>query len=222
MFHVKHIFLFLVLAFSAKSYSQGSILLENHLFHIKHPRDAAIDLLLSSDSIYNEMNVFEKDFFYWTNVMRKNPRAFSHDILQPFLTQFPSAYSKSSSSLLQELFKIDTLPALIPDEHLTNIAKYHSFDLSQHQKNLSHHSSNGKDFASRMQDAGITTCAGENLLMGKQNPLVSLILLLIDHNVPGYGHRMALLNPLYNIMGCSNTKVANSSQSILVQLFSCK
>lgn len=222
MFHVKHIFLFLFLVFSLNTYSQGSILLENHLFQIKHPRDTAIDLLLSSDPVYNKLNAFEKDIFYWTNVMRKNPRSFSYNILKPFLTQFPSANSKSSLSLLQDLSKIDNLPALIHTEHLTNIAKSHSFDLSQNKKNLSHHSSNGKDFASRMQDAGITTCAGENLLMGEQNPLVSLILLLIDHNVPGYGHRKALLNPFYNIMGCSNTKVANSSQSILVQLFSCK
>lgn len=222
MFHVKQFLLFLFLAISVQSYTQGNILLENHVFQLQQARDKSIDDLLSFDSVYNEQNSFEKDFFYWTNVMRKNPKEFSNVILIPFLAQFPSANSISSLSLLEDLSKLDTLPALLPDEHLIYIAKTHSYDLTQNQKRLSHHSSNGKDFAARMREAGILTCAGENLLMGQQTPLVSLILLLVDHNVPGYGHRKALLNPLYYRMGCSNTQVAHSTQSILVQLFSCK
>jgi uncharacterized protein YkwD len=219
---VKHYLIFLFFFVSTISLAQGNILLEDQVFQLQHIEDQQLKNVLSSDSLYQTLPPYEKQFFYWTNLLRIDPLGFRNTILIPFLTQFPSANNKSASSLLQDLSRCGKLTVLLPNVHLFNLASTHSFDLAHHQNDLSHTSSNGKDFQVRMLDAGITTCAGENLLKGTRNPLISLIILLIDHNVPGYGHRKALLNPQYNIMGCSYTQVLNTTQFILVQLFSCK
>ena len=218
---MKHYFLCLFLLASSICLSQGNILLEEQVFQFTHSYDQELNTRLLSDSSYAKLPESERLFFYWTNLFRKNPESFAKHFIKPFLIQFSSANNRSSSSLLQDLIGIKKLPFLLPNAQLCQLSRAHAVDLAINQKELSHVSSTGKDFGTRMRQAGIVTCAGENLLMGKRQPLENLILLLIDHNVPGFGHRKAILNPIYNIMGCSYSQVVNSQQFILVQLFSC-
>jgi hypothetical protein len=218
---VKHYLLCLFLFVSSICLSQGNILLEDQFFQFSHSYDQEINTRLLSDSSYAKLPESERLFLYWTNLFRKNPESFAKNFIKPFLVQFPSANNRSSSSLLHDLIGIKNLPFLLPNARLNELSRTHAVDLATNQKDLSHVSSTGKDFETRMQQAGIVSCGGENLLMGRRQPLENLILLLIDHNVPGFGHRKAILNPIYNIMGCSYSLVANSRQFILVQLFSC-
>ena len=218
---MKHYFLALSLLVSSICLSQGNILLEDHVFQYTHSYDKEINSLLLSDTTFTKLPYSEKMFFYWVNLFRKDPESFSTKFLRPFLVQFPSANTGSASNLLKELVGIKKLNFLFPDSLLIDLSKIHASDLATVQKQLSHVSSAGKTFGTRMHDAGILKCAGENLIMGRKEPLEHLILFLIDHNVPGYGHRRALLNPLYNIMGCSYSQMVNSPQFVLVQLFSC-
>ena len=218
---MKHYILCLSLFVSTICLSQGNILLEDQVFQFAHSYDKEINTRLLSDSSYAKLPESERLFLYWINLFRKNPESFAKNFIKPFLIQFPSANNRSSSSLLQDLIGIKNLPFLLPNARLNELSRTHAVDLATIQKDLSHVSSTGKDFGTRMQQAGIVSCGGENLLMGRRQPLENLILLLIDHNVPGFGHRKAILNPIYNFMGCSYSQVANSQQFILVQLFSC-
>lgn len=218
---MKHYLPCLFLFVSSICLSQGNILLEDHVFQFSHSYDQEINARLFSDSSYAKLPESERLFLYWTNLFRKNPESFAKNFIKPFLIQFPSANNRSSTSLLQDLIGIKNLPFLLPNAHLNELSRTHAVDLATIKKDLSHVSSTGKDFGTRMQQAGIVSCGGENLLMGRRQPIENLILLLIDHNVPGFGHRKAILNPIYNIMGCSYSQVANTQQFILVQLFSC-
>ncbi len=96
----------------------------------------------------------------------------------------------------------EPLPLVEPNALLTKATQEHAYDLVHNQKGISHSSSDGRNFQQRMKDAGITKCAGENILEGNKDALKAIIMLLIDQGVPDKGHRRALLNPSFNLMGC--------------------
>ncbi|HLO37219.1 MAG TPA: CAP domain-containing protein, partial [Lacibacter sp.] len=85
---------------------------------------------------------------------------------------------------------------------------------------ISHNSSNGKSFAQRLQEAGKYACGAENVYVGSNKALESLITLLIDNGVPDKGHRMNLLDPRYGRMGVS-LQNTGSGKGLLVQDFAC-
>lgn len=157
--------------------------------------------------------------FYWVNLLRKDPPAFWQKQVEPFLETFPEARSASSNSLQRDLLSCGVLAPLRVSTLLTGTAKDHAMFLAQKQL-LSHIGKNGKDFAARMKAAGITGCAGENIFDGENNPLVALILLLIDEGVPSVGHRKALLEPAFRTMGVGIT--SRDQRSYMVQQFGCE
>jgi uncharacterized protein YkwD len=109
-----------------------------------------------------------------------------------------------------------------PSGFLSKETRDHAKDLANKQKTISHSSSDGRSFQQRMNDAGVSKCAGENILEGKKDALKAIIMLLIDQGVPDKGHRKALFNPEFNLMACSIMPKKNSENFIQVQLFSCK
>lgn len=221
MFHVKHlIFLFILLP--VFSFSQGSIQLEDKPFAVHLERNKSVDSFLSASGSLKDFSREEQAVFYWINVLRTDPPAFKSKVILPFLAVFPEASTNYAKSLLQDLDKQMPLQLIEPSSFLGKETLNHAKDLALKQKTISHSSSDGRSFQQRMNDAGISKCAGENILEGKNDALKAIIMLLIDQGVPDKGHRKAILNPDFNLMACSIIPKKNSENFIHVQLFSCR
>ena len=221
MFHVKQ-FIFILILFPLLSFSQGTMQLEDKPFISRQARESAVDSFLTSFKSFKNYSPEEQDFFYWVNALRSNPVAFKEQIIEPFLVSFPEANTNYSKSLLIDLTHQEPLPLVEPNAQLTKATQQHAYDLVRNQKGISHSSSDGRNFQQRMKDAGITKCAGENILEGNKDALKAIIMLLIDQGVPEKGHRRALLNSSFNLMGCSILAKSTGDDHILVQLFSCR
>ena len=196
--------------------------LEDKPFSLELPRNNTIDSFLSQNPSLIDFSSDEQAAFYWVNVLRSDPRGFKKDVIIPFLTLFPEANTNYAKSLLQDLDRQATLPLIEPSRFLGKESRKHAKDLALHQKTISHSSSDGRSFQQRMNEAGLSKCAGENILEGRKDALTAIVMLLIDQGVPDKGHRKALLNPDFNLMACSIMAKKNSENFIQVQLFSCK
>ncbi len=212
--------LLITIFINSAAVAQGSIELEDKPFTVIGNPDQKIMDWLSGFSVYKKMTPFERDVVYWVNVMRSNPADFNDKYVRSFLNQFPEAQSKYSKSLATDLKKSPALPLFKPTEILYSASIAHARDLAIKQKRLSHSSSSGEDFITRVKKAGIRGCAAENLYEGKDDALKGVILLLIDQNVPDLGHRKSLLDPRLNLMSPGSHPKEN--KFILVQLFSCE
>jgi Cysteine-rich secretory protein family len=221
MFHVKHLIILLILT-PCFAFSQGYMQLEDKPFSINLERNKSIDSFLSGSSSFKDFTTEEQAVFYWINVLRADPPAFKKQVILPFLTVFPESNTNYTKSLLEDLEKQEPLPLIEPSSFLGKETRRHANDLALKQKNISHSSSDGRSFQQRMNDAGVSKCAGENILEGKKDALKSIIMLLIDQGVPDKGHRRTLLNPDFNLMACTITPKKNSENFIHEQLFSCK
>ncbi len=175
---------------------------------------------LEENSIYNSSSSIEKDFIYWTNFARLFPHTFCDSVLIPFTNAQPSTKGIYAQSLIADFKKAQALPFLIPVDFLTNAARHHSKDLVNNRGIITHQSSDGTSFAQRMKRAGVNTCAAENLSMGHEDPLVSLLLLYLDIGLLDAGHRLNLLNPGFTQIGVSIRRIPDS-QYITVQDFAC-
>lgn len=218
---MKHLFI-LFLLLPLLSFSQGSMQLEDKPFTVKSTRVKSVDSFLTSFKSFKGYSGEEQAFFYWVNVLRADPPSFREQVILPFLNVFPEANSNNAKSLLNDLSQQEPLVYLEPNALLTKATAEHARDLVYNQKSISHSSSDGRSFSQRMKDAGITKCAGENILEGNKDALKAIIMLLIDQGVPDKGHRKALLNPSFNMMGCTIMPKNKGEDHILVQLFSCK
>jgi hypothetical protein len=221
MFHVKH-FLTLLYFLPFGLFAQGTMELQDKQIVVQLARQLQIDSFLNTSELYTKLAKEEKDLFYWVNLLRFNPALFKKEVVEPFLHQFPESVSPYSKSLLDELLLQKPLPLVMPDQHLVNLCLGHAKDLANKQQKLSHSSSSGKSFQERMQEASITRCAAENIFDGKKDALQAILLLLIDQGVPGTGHRKALLNPAFDLMGVAFIPKKSGANFIMVQLFSCK
>jgi hypothetical protein len=212
--------LFLLLTVSTTA--QGVIVLQDKPFVYKNNRDTSVWNQLSSSPLFNTLSVAEQEFFYWTNLMRKNPASFGETVLQEFLLQFPEANSADSKSLVSDLKQAKAqMSFLQPDRGLIKMAQEHAADLKKRGGIISHQSSSGKDFVERIKEAGAYRCGAENVFTGSPDPLGALILLLIDKGVRDKGHRKNLLDPNFNLMGVSFMQ-AGKEKMVLVQDFGCK
>jgi hypothetical protein len=225
MFHVKHKALVAALVLSSilPAFGQGSFLMTDKPFVHRPAEDSVLRLSLEKSNAYLKLRQEEREFFFWVNVLRKNPSAFSRNYLLPFMAQFPELYGQDSKSLEEDLNNSNALEAFQPDATLNRTARSHATDLAEHQKPLSHYSTRGESFAVRMEMAGIRTCAGENLYDGRNEPLKALLMLLIDHGLPGHGHRKALLRPDFRKMGVAVVpRPEQAGMTVLVQDFACQ
>ena len=221
MFHVKHLVILVSLFFPFICFAQGNIQLEQKEFVVSRKKDPSIVQFLSGYVSLQKLSMPEQDTYYWVNLLRKDPPAFNDMYVAPFLEQFPSIHGASAQSLSRELKNMAPLGLVAPASIVQREAERHALDLAQRQRRLSHESSDGRTFSQRMADAGIKNCAGENVFEGEDDALKALILLLIDKGVPNLGHRKALLNPSFNVMGVS-FRQSRESIYYMVQLFSCQ
>lgn len=220
MFHVKHIVL---LAFTIPSLlmAQGNFTLNDIPFEPKISRDQAVQAHVDKELSKSGLSVGEKEFFYWVNYMRVNPSRFYTDCVVPFLKQFPEANGKEAKSLEKDLHASPKLNLLSFSLAASDAAKLHCADLALKQNGIGHNSSDGKNFSTRMRLAGITKCAAENIYTGKNEPLLSLIMLLLDLGLEVPGHRKNLLTHWFGQMGVSIQTHRSMNRVVLVQIFSC-
>jgi uncharacterized protein YkwD len=71
-----------------------------------------------------------------------------------------------------------------------------------------------------MKRAGIHTCASENISIGYQEVLMSVVLLYLDIGLPEMGHRKTLLNPTLTEIGIGCTNYGKD-QVFIVEDFAC-
>lgn len=212
----------LIVCACSSSFAQGVIVLQDKPFTYTPVRDTATWNQMVSSQGFKELSAIEQDFFYWTNLLRKNPARFGETVLQEFLKQFPEANSPEARSLAADLKKIrNNLPFLYPENGLQRMAFMHCTDLKARNGIISHQSASGKDFVQRIKEAGKYRCGAENLFVGTPQALEALILLLIDKGVQDKGHRKNLLDPGFTIMGASFMEMSNK-KAVLVQDFGCK
>lgn len=195
--------------------------MEKKAFVVSRERDPAVVKYLSGFPLLDKLTEEEREGFYWINLLRKNPASFSQNYLDPFVAQFPELKGSYVRSLRNELLGLGALNMIEPASHVQKEAERHCLDLAKKQGKISHEASDGRSFSQRMSDAGIRNCAGENVFEGDADALQALLLLLIDQGVPSLGHRKALLNPSFNIMGIAVDR-ATDTTVFIVQLFSCR
>lgn len=216
---MKHFALLALLILTSKAYTQGFVFTEDKPFVADRSMDSSIHGPASRVRAWETLNSTEKDFLYWVNYMRVDPPRFYTRYVKAYLQQFPEAESGESRSLEADMKQALQLPLLFPGARLNLAAADHCVYLAE-RGTLSHTGRGGRSFQKRMEEAGVTACAGEVIFLGKDDPLVALILLLIDHNVPGLGHRKALLAPAYTRTGVAVRQGAGG-KFVFVQDLSC-
>lgn len=221
MFHVKP-FLFLALLIPLISFSQhfGTTTLEVKTLPSLPSKNIAIERFLDKNSEYHSFNPALKEWFYWTNYSRNNPKGFWDSVVSPILKIYPDFKNSYTSSLEKDLNNTAPLPLVKPNLKLLNTSLSLAKELAAQNASPSHTSPSGATFPDRMKAAGIRNCAGENISFGPQNPVLMLVLLYIDQNVPGLGHRYSLLNPSFTEMGIGLADYADKN-SIVIQDFAC-
>ncbi|WP_018616080.1 CAP domain-containing protein [Segetibacter koreensis] len=222
MFHVKQfILLFILFPFISFSQHFGSTVLPVKPLPVLPAKDALILDLLQSAPEYNSLNPYQKEWFYWTNYSRRNPKVFWDSVVVPILENYPTLNNSNTVSLKSDLYNSTPLPPTKPSLKLLETSQRLASELSSKTASPSHTSPSGATFSDRMKASGITKCAGENISFGPLNPVLMLVLLYLDEGVQGVGHRRALLNPSFVEMGIGIADYPDN-KAIVVQDFACE
>lgn len=166
------------------------------------------------------LNPLEKDWFYWTNYSRSNPKRFWDSVVAPILNVYPDFRNAYTNSLKIDLYKSQSLPFVKPNKDLVKTSQSLASSLAAKKAAPSHTTSSGITFEERMKSISIKRCAGENISFGPFNTVLMLVLLYIDEGVPDLGHRKALLNPMFTEMGIG-AELYPDSKYLIVQDFAC-
>lgn len=221
MFHVKLI-LFVSSLWPVTCFSQhlGTTVLPEKALPVYVSNNVAILRFLQSAPEYSSLGSVEKDWFYWTNYSRNNPKRFWDSVISPIIACFPNLKSGNTNTLKTDLYSSKSLPYVKPNAKLSKASGGFAKELAKRNAGLSHTSPSGVTFSDRMKLSGIVKCAGENISYGPLNSVLMLVLLYIDEGVLGLGHRKTLLNPAFIEMGVGVAKY-NNNNTIVVQDFAC-
>jgi hypothetical protein len=212
--------LVLLLASPVLSYSQLS-LIELEVRTVPEPGiDSVVENWNRSQPGYDNLPLQAKKFLYWTNYSRNNPKKFWDSAVIPLLAIFPPMNRPEAQSLKADLLRAGSLPMFKLNEALVITAQLHATDIGGKKAALSHTSTNGTDFGSRMKRSGIKYCASENISLSSQSIMLSMALLYLDIGLPSLGHRKALLDPNLKEIGVGSA-LYRTDQYFLVQDFAC-
>lgn len=222
MFHVKLLFYLLLLFIQFPVFAQKSNLVSFDPIHSKY---SAVDMIVKNfnekQEAFQQLNPLSQTFYYWTNYCRQDPKRFWDSILAPILQSKPDLITSYTKSLQKDLYNSGKLPLFYLHTGLIKIAQEHANDIGLKNAKLSHTSTDGRTFLDRFKLTGLKTCAGENLASGDNSPLMALVSLLIDENVPSLGHRKAILNSNYNLIGLGVACIGHTNALLSVQDFAC-
>lgn len=183
-------------------------------------RDTTVDNWNRSQPGFDKLPAQAKEMVYWTNYARRSPDKFWTEVISPILTTFPSLNKAEANSLREDLTKAGPLPMFSLNAILLRTSQSHAEDIGKHHAPLSHNSTNGADFGTRMKAAGIKYCANENISLCSQSVLLSTVLLYLDIGLAEKGHRKSLLDASLREIGIGSA-VYDKDQYFLVQDFAC-
>jgi hypothetical protein len=219
---VKHLIIILLATLPLLTLSQQkNVILEDKPVPKPIAIDAKIDAWNKLQPGYSNLTANAKDFLYWVNYSRTNPKRFWDSVVTPILQTFTNLKSSYSESLKNDLYNQPQLPLLKLNPTLINTAQSHATDIGTHKGKPGHTSTDGRTFSDRLKVAGIKNCGGENVSIGNVDPILSLVLLYIDYGIPTLGHRKALLNPTYLETGIGVADYGDDGSLFIVQDFSC-
>lgn len=221
MFHVKRfIILALFIPFGVCAQHMGTTVIEVKEFPPLPSRNISIDKFLDQFPETGSLSKLQREWFYWTNYSRENPRRFWDSVVFPLLKSFPALDNSYSQSLKKDLYKVQSLPFVKPNASLALVSGKLAKELASKKAAPSHTSPSGSTFEDRMKEAAIKFCAGENISFGPDNPVFMLTLLYIDQGVPDLGHRKTLLDPTYVEMGIGAASYPDKKWMV-IQEFAC-
>lgn len=200
---------------------QSQFSLQDKPFSVAIPVDTELMEYVLSQIKGRGLTEEEKQFYYWSNYLRENPKRFYTDVISPFLASFPEAKGKEAESLKRELLALSPLSRYRFSSLLADLAFEQAADLAENSNQISHIDSRGRSFAQRMKLGGVTKCAAENIYTGKNDGLLALIMLLLDIGLESAGHRKNILNPAFGHMGLSIRPHKSGKRIILVEVFGC-
>lgn len=222
-FHVKLILIILIISFIAIR-SNGQIVtfsLEENKIPIPKKIDSVVLFKNQNAKGYADLSEIEKDFYYWTNYSRANPKRYWDSVIVPIVAAFPQFRGTYTESLYLDIEAIkNPLPFLDLNNELILIAQNHAKDITDKNAQPGHTSSNGNTFQQHFRTTGINTCGSENISFGEITPYFALAMLYIDYGIPNLGHRKALLNPNLTRIGIGASKFSNGTY-FYVQDFAC-
>ena len=171
-------------------------------------------------SRFSSLNSTQREWFYWTNYSRTNPRQFWDSVVEPILKVYPNFRNSYTASLKKDLYSAPSLPFVKPNDNLAHTAQSLAGSLASKHALPSHTSPSGETFENRMKSISVKRCAGENISFGPPNTVLMLVLLYIDEGVPDLGHRKTLLNSSFVEMGIG-VGTYPKDKYMVVQDFAC-
>jgi hypothetical protein len=209
-------------AFPLFSFSQLSLIeLEKRSVPEPFTIDSTVYNWNVSQPNYNNLPQEAKQSLYWTNYCRNNPKKFWDSVVVPVLGVFAPLNKQEARSLRAELGSTGHLNMFSLNDNLIRTAQLHASDIAKKKSPPSHNSTNGTDFGTRMKMAGIKACANENISLSSQSVLLSIVLLYLDIDLPGLGHRKALMDPILREIGVGSA-IYGQDQYFLVQDLACR
>ena len=147
------------------------------------------------------LNEEEKSLIFYTNLVRINPDLFSTTYFEEYLEKNDIKKDKEIKKLIKDLEFYERMEILKPSQQLSEIATKHAKDMGNSGR-TGHLSNNGDSFKKRMEE-GLKIYSGinENCQYGYEKGIDILMDLLIDRDVPNYGHRKNILDPGMKYVG---------------------
>lgn len=218
---MKHlILLFLFLPILSFAQHMGTTTLEVKVLPKPTVLDEEVVNFLGQFPEEQKLSDGQREWFYWTNYSRKNPRRFWDSVVAPILAVYPKYRNAYTTSLQKELYNSRPLPMVKPNSNLAKTANELAADLAKHKSSPSHTSSTGATFQDRMNSISIRKCAGENISFGPGHTILMLMLLYVDEGVSDLGHRHTLLDSSFTEMGIG-IGVYPDDKYTVVQDFAC-
>ena len=218
---MRSVLILILLCFHFFSFSQITMIeLDEKRVPEPFTRDSIVDRWNLSQPGFQKLPNEAKQLLYWTNYARNNPSKFWDSVVVPVLNTFKPLNTPEAISLKKDLLRVGKLPMFVLNETLVGTAQSHASDIGRKKAPLSHNSTNGADFGTRIKKAGIRYCANENISLSSQSVLLSLILLYLDIRLPDQGHRKTLLDMNLREIGVGSS-LYGSDQYFLVQDFAC-
>ncbi len=160
------------------------------------------------------MSAEEQEMINEINLLRGSPKDYI-----PFIEQYiqdvkdgkiwtmvsESEEIATAKGLIEELRQMQPLQLLRPHPKLYNVARNHGQDL-QHMGNIDqrnpHQGSDGSQPGDRIRQGAGLSVGGENFASNRDGVRATVIDLLVDSGIPGFGHRKALLDPAWEYVAC--------------------
>ncbi len=159
----------------------------------------------------NYMTEREKNMIKEINLVRSDPTGYiplvneyREQVKRTTFTDanFAKEELRAIEDLIRELQLMSPIAILQPRETLHNTAKAHGNEMKARNKTGHVGNDNSYPWDRITRDDPSLEDGNENLVGGPDEVRKSVMLLLVDSGIPGYGHRKTLLNPTWKYVSC--------------------